>query len=87
MTLADLFTPTSLVDGDLTLVLSESHGASPRHDDAPTYRFAMRHSEQGAHMGNLSIRAANTEYIVQIFGHIGYGVHPLFRGHRYAARA
>lgn len=87
MTPADLFTPTSLVDGDLTLVLSESHGASPRHDDAPTYRFAMRHSEQGAHMGNLSVRAANTEYIVQIFGHIGYGVRPLFRGHRYAARA
>ena len=47
----------------------------------------MQHSENGARIGNLSVRIADSEYIVQYFGHIGYGVHPLFRGHRYAARA
>jgi tagatose 1,6-diphosphate aldolase len=47
----------------------------------------MQHSENGARIGNLSVRIADSEYIVQYFGHIGYGVLPLFRGHRYAARA
>ena len=76
-----------LIDDDLTLVLTEKQTANSRPNSAPTYHFEMRHSEHGSHIGNLSIRVANTEYIVQYFGHIGYGVHPLFRGHRYAVRA
>jgi len=35
----------------------------------------------------LTLLLSDSEDIVQYFGHIGYGVHPLFRGHRYAARA
>ena len=77
--------PSPLVDDELTLLLSDTHAAGPREKDALTYRFAMLHSENGARIGNLSVRIADSEYIVQYFGHIGYGVHPLFRGHRYAA--
>ena len=87
MTATDLFASSPLVDDELTLLLSDTHAAGPRENDALTYRFAMQHSENGARIGNLSVRIADSEYIVQYFGHIGYGVHPLFRGHRYAARA
>lgn len=87
MTATDLFASSPLVDDELTLLLSDTHAAGPREKDALTYRFAMQHSENGDRIGNLSVRIADSEYIVQYFGHIGYGVHPLFRGHRYAARA
>ena len=79
--------PSPLVDDELTLLLSDTHAAGPREKDALTYRFAMLHSENGARIGNLSVRIADSEYIVQYFGHIGYGMYPLLRGHRYAARA
>ncbi len=87
MTATDLFASIPLVDDELTLLLNDTHAAGPRENDALTYRFAMQHSENGARIGNLSVRIADSKYIVQYFGHIGYGVHPLFRGHRYAARA
>ena len=86
MTATDLFASTPLTDDDLTLVLTDTRAAGPRDNDALTYRFEMQHSQDKVRMGNLSVRIADSEYIVQYFGHIGYGVYPLFRGHRYAAR-
>ncbi|HIG55637.1 MAG TPA: GNAT family N-acetyltransferase [Candidatus Latescibacteria bacterium] len=87
MSATKLFASIPLVDDELTLVLSDTRAAGLRENDPLTYRFAMQHSENGARIGSLSVRIADSEYIVQYFGHIGYGVYPFFRGHRYAARA
>ena len=37
--------------------------------------------------GNVSLRVGNAWDILLYLGHIGYGVNPSFRGHRYAERA
>ena len=39
MTPTDLFASSPLVDDELTLLLSHTHAAGPRENDALTYRF------------------------------------------------
>lgn len=74
-----------IVDGDLTLSLSERAPFNPSTGWAPTYRFDLL--SRGKRAGSISLRVANTPEIVLYLGHIGYGVDEPFRGRRYAARA
>jgi predicted acetyltransferase len=78
-------TPDSLIDQDLQLELTE-FGMDPVHR-VPTYRFRMVHSTTKEELGTIRLRVGSTPHIERYAGHIGYGVHPLHRGHHYAARS
>ena len=79
--------PGKLVDGELELVLVRRFPPSPNHRDAPIYRFKMTLVGEHVEVGNIDLRVGNTERILMYLGHIGYRVHPQFRGNHYAARA
>ncbi len=74
-----------LVDGELELHLVERTLGDPRRNWVPAYRFDMRVG--GTTAGTISLRVGRTTYVERYAGHIGYGVEPPYRGHRYAARA
>ena len=77
--------PGTLQDGNLSLVIAKTTPADPARGYVPAYEFTMRVNNQDA--GRLGFRAQNTPLLTLIGGHLGYGVHPPFRGHHYAARA
>jgi predicted acetyltransferase len=84
MTVTSLLT-TPLRDDDLTLELA-SFQPHPIHK-VPTYYFRMTHRDSREELGLINLRVASTPHIELYAGHIGYGVRPASRGHRYAARA
>ena len=79
--------PGPLVDGNLELVLVERNPGNPEKELVPAYGFEMRITGTTRRMGVISLRIGNIDKIVKYGGHIGYGVDPEFRGHRYAARS
>ena len=79
--------PGELVDGDLQLLLREAKPADPARGFVPAYIFDMVLARTNTRIGSLSLRIGNTERVVLYAGHLGYGVEPEHRGHRYAARA
>jgi len=79
--------PGNLIDEDLELVLSEMHPANPAMNYVPSYKFKMKKVGRGEEIGSIELRVGKTHHLVMYAGHVGYGVHPEHRGHRYAARA
>jgi tagatose 1,6-diphosphate aldolase len=79
--------PGRLIDGELELVLVEEYRGDAAKEYVPAYRFKMRLVGQGEDIGRIELRVGNTEHLIMYAGHIGYGVNPEHRGHRYAARA
>jgi len=77
--------PGELVAGELTLRF-ERFAPHPVHK-VSTYYFRMVHSETGAELGSINLRIGDSAHIERYAGHVGYTVHELHRGHRYAARA
>ena len=53
----------------------------------PTYQFDMVHQETREILGNIRLSVGSTPHLERYAGHIGYGVLPNHRGHRYASRA
>lgn len=78
--------PGSLVDGDLSLVVTEQYPGDPAIHHVPAYYFQMTHVVTGENMGHLHLRVGDNMQIYYC-GHIGYGVFEKFRGRRLAARA
>jgi predicted acetyltransferase len=78
--------PGRLVDGDLELVLTRRIPASPVKGYVPAYHFEMRHPGKKAVLGSIRLRVGPIAKL-RYAGHIGYGVHKRFRGHRYATRS
>lgn len=78
-------TPGFLQDGEMELELLrfEIH---PVHR-VPTYQFDMVHAASRDVLGNIRLSVGSTKHLERYAGHIGYGVLPEHRGHRYAARA
>jgi len=74
-----------LEDKDLALEFLEC-AEHPVHR-VPAYYFRMIHARSGEEVGSINLRVASTLHIELYAGHVGYGVHPAQRGHRYAARA
>lgn len=68
---------------ELELLRFELH---PVHH-VPTYQFHMIHRLNREVMGNIRLSVGSTPHLELYAGHIGYGVLPEHRGHRYAARA
>jgi len=71
--------------GDLELRLADySMHAFHR---VPTYFFRMMSIDRNEEMGTINLRIGSNPHIERYAGHIGYGVHPAFRGHHYASRS
>ena len=79
--------PGELIDGELQLVLKEKKPADPAKGFVPAYLFDMVLTGTDAVVGSICLRIGNIEHLVRYGGHIGYGVNPDHRGHRFAARA
>jgi predicted acetyltransferase len=83
--LTDSLRTGELCEGDLRLVLSD---ISPHvFHKVPTYFFRMVSSPVGTEVGTINLRVGSSPHLERYAGHIGYGVHEPFRGHRYAARS
>ena len=78
--------PGELIDGELALVLKEQQPADPSRRWVPAYVFDMVLAGTTTRVGSVSLRVGNTEHLVRYAGHVGYGVRPAHRGHRFAAR-
>jgi predicted acetyltransferase len=74
-----------LQDGELLLQFV-SLGPHPTNK-VPTYYFLMIHADSGDELGNINLRNGSNSHIELYAGHIGFGVLPAYRGHRYAARS
>jgi tagatose 1,6-diphosphate aldolase len=79
--------PGQLIDNDLELVLTEVYSGNSFQQEVPAYHFRMTRASQGTPLGEIELRIGNTSDLLLYVGHIGYGVHPEARGHRYAARS
>lgn len=75
------------LDGDLSLVLSDSVEAPASGFGVPMYTFEMRHAVTSARMGRIRLRVGWNETVIKFAGQIGYLVEPSYRGHHYAERA
>lgn len=81
----ELVRPLELRHGDLELRLRD-YSVHPFHG-VPTYFFRMVSVAFGSELGTINLRVGSTAHLERYAGHIGYGVHPSYRGHHYAARS
>lgn len=77
--------PIQLRHGDLELRLLD-YSVHPFHR-VPTYFFRMVSIAYAEEMGTINLRIGSNPHLERYAGHIGYGVHPRYRGHHYAARS
>jgi predicted acetyltransferase len=82
----DLVDPSRLLlqDGGLRLVLAKMCPRDPVTGWAPYYEFRIE--VDGMEAGNIRLRIGDDPGLVRYAGHLGFGVAPAFRGHRYAER-
>lgn len=52
----------------------------------PAYHFRVI-EPGGSDAGHINFRVGNTQHVLLCAGHIGFGIHELFRGHGYALQA
>ena len=78
--------PGELIDDELQLVLTEKTPADPAKGFVPAYVFTMVLAGTSTKVGHLHLRVGDSDHLVRYAGHVGYGVTPEHRGHRYAAR-
>ena len=74
-----------LRDEELELEFVE-YGIQQAHK-VPAYHLRMIHRDTREELGNIHLRIGSTPHIERYAGHIGYTVHPQYRGHHYAARS
>lgn len=82
---AKLLARKNLSDHELTLQFVSF--APHQVHKAPTYYFRMVHTDSAEELGNINLRVSAIAHVELYAGHVGYGVHPAFRGHRYASRS
>jgi len=83
--LTEVVRSLNLRHGDLELRLAD-YSLHAFHQ-VPTYFFRMMSIDRDEEMGKINLRMGATPHIERYAGHIGYGVHPAFRGHHYASRS
>jgi tagatose 1,6-diphosphate aldolase len=71
--------------GDLELRLAD-YSLHAFHR-VPTYFFRMMSIDRVEEMGTINLRIGSNPHIERYAGHVGYGVHPAYRGHHYASRS
>lgn len=77
--------PGELVDDDLRLVLAQLYPGDPAAGWVPAYRFTI--TVRGQKVGVIELRLGTGDFLQKFAGHVAYGVEPLYRGQRFAARA
>ena len=76
-----------LTDGCIELRVEREYDGDPPRGWAPSYDFRIGLHGRRERIGSISLRVGETEFLRLYAGHIGYGISPEHRGHRYAARA
>ena len=79
--------PPVMVDEDLELRLIARQPAAESLWKVPAYVFHLCHLPTGQTAGRITFREADTDWIVNYTGHVGYAVDEPFRGRRYAERS
>lgn len=79
--------PPMMADADLSLVLIARQPAAQSLWKVPAYVFHLCHLPTGQTAGRVTFRDADTNWIVNYTGHVGYAVDEPFRGRRYAERS
>ena len=75
----------NLTDGEITLRLTRTADGDPAHGWVPAYHFDICTAD-GTAVGGCDLRIGYGENLYY-GGHIGYRVHPEYRGHHYALKA
>lgn len=79
--------PGDLSDGTIRLQLVETRPVEPERGLSPCYSFHICDAASGTLVGGIRLRVGDTDDLRLYAGHIGYGIRPEYRGHRFAARA
>ena len=72
---------------EVSLFLMSVSPEDPERDWVPCYHFTITRSRDLAEVGRISLRIGDTESIRLYAGHVGYSIHEVFRGNRYAGKA
>jgi tagatose 1,6-diphosphate aldolase len=87
ITMFKFLNPGRLTDGEIKLLLEDRYRGNVARGRVPSYKFIITHTNRRTEVGRIDLRIGDTEHIKMYAGHIGYRVHPAYRGHRYAAKA
>ena len=74
-------------DGEIEVVVRETYSGIEQSEFVAAYHFDIRLPARSETIGAVNLRIGNSRDIVMYAGHIGYGIDPAYRGHRYAAKA
>jgi len=77
----------TLTDGCIALSVEREYDGDPPRGWAPSYDFRICLRDRDVRVGSISLRVGDTDFLRLYAGHVGYGISPAHRGHRYAARA
>ena len=77
----------NIVGDEIQLSLQHDVPAEPAKGWVRALHYHITSLTTGIVMGKIDLRLGYTMDLVQYGGHIGYGVHQAYRGHRYAAKA
>ena len=72
---------------EIDLVLQDLMPADPEKLWVPAYNLHVVYSGAAAKIGEINVRIGYTDELVKYGGHVGYGIDPDHRGHRFAAKA
>lgn len=78
--------PSRLRYADIELRFCQIMPGDEARGLVPGYHFRI-HNLDGIEVGHINFRVGDTEHVRRAVGHIGFGVHPEHRGHRYAGKA
>lgn len=76
-----------MTDTEIVLRLNREVSADPMRGWLQAYHYDILLSATREKVGSVDLRIGYTTSIVRYGGHLGYGVDPHYRGHRYAAKA
>jgi tagatose 1,6-diphosphate aldolase len=79
--------PGDLSDGVVRLRLVDRRPADLPKGWVPCYVFDICSADTDERVGEIQLRIGDTDHMRLYGGHIGYVVHPKYRGRRFAARA
>ncbi len=83
-----LFDVGHIIEGrELSLVLEDVYPTFEKKNGVPAYIFGVVQNLERVRVGQISLRLGQSEYLRRIIGHIGYQVHPAYRGRNYALKA
>lgn len=71
--------PKNLSNNTISLLLHQTFLADEKAGLSPYYHYRI-HIPQGIEVGHINFRIGESAHILNTAGHIGYAIHPNFRG-------